>query len=266
MVGGNVDISCIVKLEDIELVVLKNMKVYSMLSDDVKDKLEKHIHIVRDDVGDRMAKAREARKERKSKYENIPEELTCKACLKTVEAVPSSIAAYCNRKGILLADYLKDFKCIKCKDLEKPARVEKIKLACKCGYEVIYAASVVDKYASNNNLTREEYVASYVCRKCKGVSRREAKETKEIKEVKEVNESMTTTTTTLPEPTTTTTTTTRGRKPKEEFIGLPRVMKCIVCEKEVASNLAYLKVKAEKLGTTIEGLIKGYKCNVCKKL
>ena len=249
--GGIEEVMCILKLEDIDFDIVKSMKVFNVLSDDVKENLKNHIHIVKDDVSDRMAKAREARKDRKSKYENIPDTLACSTCGHTVEAIPSKIAAYCNGKEMLLEDYLRSYKCKRCKDLYRPAKVEKIKLTCKCGFTVVYPANIVQKYADKKGLTREEFIGSYSCKRCSSSTFGRDKLT-------------TTTTTTTTMGIVTTTTTTRGRKPKEEFVGMPRKMVCS-CGKEVNSNLHYLKVKAEKEGVTIMSLIEGFKCQVCRK-
>lgn len=169
MTGGHVELMKIIPLQDVDLELLKSMKVYSQLSDETKDRLEHHIRVKRDDSKELMAKARASRK---SKYANIPKELICSKCKKNVEAIPSKIASICNKKNILLVDYL----------------------------------------------------ASFLCKSCNPVH--------------------------------------KGKPANPLYANLPKTMKC-ACGNETAVNFVQLKAKAEKFGTTIENLIKGYKCQSC---
>ena len=173
MTGDNAELLRIVKLEDIDFSLIKSMKVFSVLSDEVKHKLENHIRIIRDDVGDRMAKAREARKDRKSKYENIPEEIACSVCKNVVESVPAKIASYCNRKEMLLVDYIKNFKCSRCADPVRKGRQPNPlfanlpeELVCKCGAKVPLNAYQVKTKADKLGITMDEVVKNYACQKC----------------------------------------------------------------------------------------------------
>jgi len=173
MSGGNTDVLRVLKLEDIEFTVLKSMKVFNVISDEVKHNLENHIHIVRDEVSDRMEKAQAARKERKSKYENIPEEIACSVCKNMVESVPSKIAAICNKKEILLTDYLSNFKCKKCagpvhrgrapnpefEDLPETAK-------CSCGFEVKPNFYQLKAKAEKLGVTIKSLIENYKCQKC----------------------------------------------------------------------------------------------------
>jgi len=54
----------------------------------------------------------------------------------------------------------------------------------------------------------------------------------------------------------------RGRKPNLEFANYPKELTC-ACGYKIASNISYLKAKAEKTGTTIQALIDGFKCQKC---
>lgn len=56
----------------------------------------------------------------------------------------------------------------------------------------------------------------------------------------------------------------RGKKANPEMANFPKTMKC-KCGKEVITNVYYLKAKANKLGTTIQKLIDGFKCQNCEK-
>ena len=168
MTGWNDEAMILVKLEAIPLDILKTSKLYNFLSPEIKDKME---HLVRAKKDELMAKARASRK---SKYENIPKELICSKCSKTVEAIPSKIASICDKKNILLVDYL----------------------------------------------------SSFLCKNCNPVK--------------------------------------RGKPSNPLYAHLPKTMKC-ECGREVMANFIQLKTKAEKLGVTIEELIKGYKCQKCEK-
>lgn len=53
-----------------------------------------------------------------------------------------------------------------------------------------------------------------------------------------------------------------GRQPNPLFANLPPVMTCS-CGKKVSTNPHYLKVKAEKMGVTIQSLIENFKCQGC---
>jgi len=172
MTGINTEVQCLVNLQDIDLELLKSMKVYAQLDDITKDRLERHIRVKKDETKELMAKARA---NRKSKFANIPKEITCSKCLKVVESIPSKIASICNKKNILLVDYL----------------------------------------------------ASFLCKGCSPVVR-------------------------------------RGKQTNPLYAHLPKIMKC-ECGNETTANFTQLKAKADKLGTTVEDLIKGYKCQSCEK-
>jgi rubredoxin len=55
----------------------------------------------------------------------------------------------------------------------------------------------------------------------------------------------------------------RGKKANPEFAGLPKKMTC-KCGKSVPANFAQLKKKAELMGTTLQKLMEGFKCQVCE--
>lgn len=55
----------------------------------------------------------------------------------------------------------------------------------------------------------------------------------------------------------------RGKKSNPEFANLPKTMTC-GCGKVININPCQLKGKAEKMGTTIQELIKGFKCQKCE--
>ena len=261
MGGGNFELIRVLKLQDIELEVLKNMKVYPMLSNEVKAALENHVYIDKSSKVELMAKARAGRK---TKYTNIPSELTCIECGNTVESNRGKVARIVEKEGGLLIDYIAKFKCKKCAPVKHRgkqanplyANLPK-ELVCKCGAKVGLNPFSLKAKADRLGITMQEAIENYACQVCAPSRKGRTKVDKgakvdKVDKVAKVSE-------------TTNSTTTRGRKPNQEFIGLPKRMTC-KCGKDVASNLDYLKVKAEKLGVTIMSLIEGYRCSTCRKL
>ena len=169
MTGWNEEKCKAISLEEIDLDILQSMKVWNSLSNEVKDKMLHLVRLEKQETHELMAKARASRKK---KYENIPEELTCSICKTMVEAVPSKIAGICNRKNILLDDYLKGFKCKKCNPIKrgKQANPEFAKLPktikCGCGYETNVNPYQLKIKAEKVGVSIEELIKSYKCQKC----------------------------------------------------------------------------------------------------
>jgi hypothetical protein len=55
----------------------------------------------------------------------------------------------------------------------------------------------------------------------------------------------------------------RGKKAKAENVGFPKTATCTVCGKSVAIVPAQIRGKAEKMGISVEKLLKEYKCRSC---
>jgi hypothetical protein len=55
---------------------------------------------------------------------------------------------------------------------------------------------------------------------------------------------------------------TKGRKPNPEFANLPKELIC-ACGKKASTNAYQLKAKAKKNNTTIDEIIKNYRCQTC---
>jgi hypothetical protein len=138
---GNEDVCKLINVEDVDLEVLKAMKCWNFLSPEVKSRVENKIRLIKDNTNELMAKARAGRKKT---YENVPSELTCCVCKGTVEAVPSKIVKIVEKKGIMLVDYLANFKCKKCAEPVRRGRAPNPETAkygkfmkCTCGKEVV---------------------------------------------------------------------------------------------------------------------------------
>ena len=123
MGGGHTELMRLVKLEDIDLDLLKSMKVWPMLTDEVKFKMEHKVVVEKQEVVNLMEKARAGRKK---KYENVPSEIACTECHAMIQVIPSVIAGKVEKKGILLADFIAKYKCRECSG-EKRGRPRKEK-------------------------------------------------------------------------------------------------------------------------------------------
>lgn len=193
-------------------------------------------------------------------FAGIPHKTNCIICNKEVTIAPQNIIDKSKTLGITTEELVKNYKCRSCGGrISKSTTVDENgvittttngfrgrkadpnslwfgktkELKCACGAILIQQPSQTYRMAEKLKITYEEYVAGWQCRECRKANP------------------------------TTTTTTGRGRKPNPEFVGLPKTMSC-KCGKEVASNLTYLKIKAEKEGTTILELIANYQCSKCR--
>lgn len=175
MTGWNIEVCRVMNLKDIELVILKSMKVYDLLSTEVKDEMEHIIRVQKDQTKELMAKARAGRKK---KYENIPKEIECSVCHKTIEAIPSKIAKIVEKSGVLLVDYLANFKCRSCSPIKHRGKVANPnntkypkKMKCGCGEEVNTNITYLRAKAEKLGKTIEELIANFKCQGCEKTPR-----------------------------------------------------------------------------------------------
>jgi hypothetical protein len=141
------------------------------LWDKISAKNQKLVHNVikeeTDSVKNRLEKARSLRKE---KYPHIPKELTCTVCNDKIKIQPSVIAKRIETKKILIDDYIKNYKCIKCGGRGRTKNIEFAKLPktikCKCGKEVLTNAAQLKIKASKNKTTIEELIKNFSCQSC----------------------------------------------------------------------------------------------------
>lgn len=227
MAGMNEDVIGLIGLEDIDLDIIKAMKVWNHLSPETKAKLENKIRIVKDQTQELMAKARGARRK---KYENIPREMTCITCGNIVEIVPGQVSKKCEKDGILLADYISGFKCKKCRPVAHRGKVRNPEFAkfartmkCSCGAEVALNPTYLKTKAEKLGTTIEELVKNYKCNKCNPVK--------------------------------------RGRQ-KTGNVAAKVELKC-KCGASVSYPRSIAKKMAEKKGLTIEQYISSFECQKC---
>lgn len=245
--GMHSDTFKIVDVDEIEVEVLKKFNIWDCLSDEIKHRVEFHDAQDKQEVIDRMAKARRGRRQ---KYENVPKELTCTQCKCTVELAPSKIAKTVEKLGILLVDYVANFKCKRC---NPPVRGKKPnpefaalpkELVCKCGAKIKLNPYQLKAKSEKLGTTIQKLIEDYACQTCRPTKLGGKKKSTKVKAISDKPKGK------------------RGRQPNPEFAGLGKTMKCS-CGKEAVLNPTYLKAKAEKLGTTMEELIKNFKCQSC---
>jgi len=156
-------------VNDVDVETLKAINVWDSLPVEIQNTIAiRKVDEVKE-VHELMAKARASRKQ---KYENIPKELTCIQCKCTIEVVPSQLAAKVNKKGILLVDYIANFKCKRC---DPPVRGKKAnpiyanlpkQLVCKCGKSINVSPYALVSRAKDKGVTIEQFVAGYQCQVC----------------------------------------------------------------------------------------------------
>jgi kynurenine formamidase len=120
-------------------------------------------------------------------------------------------------------DYVKTYICKKCKSRDR-VKAEIIHLECKCGHKIDYPISVVKKVLARKNITLKEYVGGFKCQKCEK---------------------------------------TWGKKANPIYANIPKEITCGKCSKKVKINIYQLKAKADKNNTTIDELIRNFKCQSC---
>jgi len=170
MSGGTEELLRLIKLEDIDLELLKKLKVWNVVAPEVQSAVSNHVRVIVENAHDVMAKARAGRK---VKFANIPREMICVKCAEPIKVVPSTVAAKVEKLGILLVDYIKDFHCQHCRGPvtrgKKPnpafAHLPKV-MKCKCGKEVVINVYQLKNKAEKMNTTIEELIKNFECQGC----------------------------------------------------------------------------------------------------
>lgn len=108
----------LMKVHDVGMDTLKTIGVWDSLSSEVQSEIingvvQKNVEAeaAKEELVARLAVARASRK---TKYANVPKEITCTECHNVISVVPSIIAKRVENKGMMLDDYVKTFKCQKC--------------------------------------------------------------------------------------------------------------------------------------------------------
>lgn len=151
--------------------------------DKISAKNQKAIeNVIKEETESVKNKLEKARSSRKVKYPNIPKELTCTICNAKIQIQPGNIAKRIETKKIMLDDYIKNYKCIKCGGRGRTKNVEFAKLPktikCKCGKEVLTNAAQLKIKATKNKTTIEELIKNYRCQSCAPSKRGRKKGTK----------------------------------------------------------------------------------------
>ena len=141
--------------------ILEEVKVWKKLSEEIQGHVINWGEEHKEEMRDRMAHARKGRKE---KYPELPDELVCSKCGKPTKIQKSQLAKRIEKKGVIAADYIKDYTCRSCTKKNYEGMLDK--LVCKCGYEVKYHPSMIIKMAEKKGISVEELAASYQCQTC----------------------------------------------------------------------------------------------------
>ena len=163
---------------EVEPEVLKKLKIWNKLSDEMQKKVEKNIYEIKNATSIRM---KAAWKTRKKKYEGIPRELVCKQCTRMVKIVPGTLVKKLEAKNISLEDYVKDFHCAKCRPTprgrKKNPRFEGVpnELTCKCGKVVKTSPYQLVERADKKGMTVELFIEQFQCQKCNPTKGRKKK-------------------------------------------------------------------------------------------
>ena len=156
-------------VREVEIEVLKTLKIWKKLSEEIQEGVEKRNFEIKNAVSIRMAKARQGRRQ---KYPHIPREMVCIKCTSVVKIVPSALAKKIEEKGMLLDDYIKDFHCQKCRPSprgrKKNPEYEGLptELICKCGKIVKTSPYQLVEKAEKNKITVEKLIKNFACQKC----------------------------------------------------------------------------------------------------
>ena len=166
--GSNVDTCKHMPISQLSSDTLKELKIWDELTEKDRSAYEKAAEVERVRVSEKMENARRGRKNR---FPNIPDEMTCKTCGKVQKVQRSVTAAKIEKLGVLLDDYLKEWECQKChptkgrKANPEFAHLPK-ELVCKCGNKVSTSPSAIVAKAKKLKITPEEVVEQYQCQTC----------------------------------------------------------------------------------------------------
>ena len=112
-------------------------------------------------------------KNRKKKYPEIPKEIKCIQCGKKQKMSASILGKKLEEKNILIEDYVKNFKCQKCNPTKGRKRTSRYagipkEINCSiCKKTTNVSQSKVMANCNINNLTLNDYINSFKCKKCK---------------------------------------------------------------------------------------------------
>jgi len=219
----NEEICMGINVRDVSADNLKLLSVWDSLDEKIKQEIENENKNQSQDVTARMQKARA---NRKLKYPNVPRELKCYSCGFVVNIPPSTIVKRVEKLGILLDDYIKNFRCQLCKPTKgrktNPNKSLPIELICSCGTKVMVTKEQLNKRAEKKGVAVDKIIKDYKCQKCVPTIGRKS---------------------------------TNGKTRKIDLI--------CKCGNKIVITPSQLDKKAEKQGITAEEVVKTFVCQKC---
>ena len=160
------------KVVHVEPEELKRLKVWDKLSKETQEKIVNHIDEHKQAKVDRMGHARRGRKE---KFPNIPENLTCCKCGEVEKAYPSQTAKKIEKLDVTVEKYLEEYECGVCQPRTRGRKANPknvpTDLVCKCGNKVTYPLNMIVKRAEDKNMNVTELIEGYRCQSCCPIKR-----------------------------------------------------------------------------------------------
>jgi len=156
-----------VGIRDFDIETLKEIKTWDEISENIRKEIEGGITEKKRAYIDRMEKAR---KGKRNKYPNIPRVIECTKCSEPIKINPGTLAKKLEKSGVLIIDYVKNFKCKICNPSKKgrqadPKNAPKT-MTCKCGKKMTYPMSHLRKLAEKKGMTIEKMIKGYSCQSC----------------------------------------------------------------------------------------------------
>jgi hypothetical protein len=145
----------------LEQEALEALHVWPKLSPEIQDGVTKWADQHKGEMRDRMA---HARKGRKDKYPELPDELTCTKCSKTINIQKGVLAQRITKLGVLADDYIKTYRCKGCNKTDYTGVPDQME--CACGHVQKYAPAAMVAMAKKKDMSVEDMVSGYQCQKC----------------------------------------------------------------------------------------------------
>ncbi len=140
---------------------LETLHVWSKLSSGVQDSVINWGAKHKGHMQDRMA---HARKGRKDKYPDLPDELTCTECGNIINIQKGVLAQRITKLGVLADDYIKSYKCKGCNKTDYTGVPDQME--CGCGHIQKYLPSAMVAMAKKKGISVEDMVSGYACQTC----------------------------------------------------------------------------------------------------
>ena len=199
---------------------------------------------------------------RRPRYDaDIPRKLVCGCGFETTIG-PGLLLQKAAEAGVTWEEYVKTYQCRRCTPkVPKALRADKPvssgkkghrgrqpdpryvglprKISCsQCGKEAGMGPGLLLSTAEADGLTWEEWLKTYLCRKCKGSASSSISSSTGIR---------------------------RGRKPNPAYAGIPKKLVCCKCKEEKGTTPEQYLKQVEKSGKSRKMFEKHYKCRSCRK-